>query len=101
VWGPRHALRLSYVQSNVCRVHVPHSAHSALPAQVVNLHYMLSKAVVKARPNVLWCYKNELHFSRCSCDPNPFRPSPHTAVGMGRLGGGVCRGIRLGQGHRP
>ena len=23
--------------------------------QVVNLHYMLSKTVVKARPSVLWC----------------------------------------------
>lgn len=33
--------------------------------QVVNLHYMLSKAAVKARPSVLWCYKKELHFSRC------------------------------------
>jgi N-acetyltransferase 10 len=32
--------------------------------QVVNLHYMLSKTVVKARPSVLWCYKNELHLSR-------------------------------------
>ena len=31
--------------------------------QVVNLHYMLSKAVVKARPNVLWCYKKELYLS--------------------------------------
>ncbi|CAI7807913.1 unnamed protein product [Closterium sp. NIES-53] len=31
--------------------------------QVVNLHYMLSKAVVKARPNVLWCYKNDLFLS--------------------------------------
>lgn len=31
--------------------------------QVVNLHYMLSKAAVKARPSVLWCYKNELGFS--------------------------------------
>lgn len=25
--------------------------------QVVNLHYILSKASVRARPNVLWCYK--------------------------------------------
>lgn len=33
--------------------------------QVVNLHYMLSKASVKARPSVLWCYKKELHLSRC------------------------------------
>eukprot|EP00163_Fabomonas_tropica_P026614 TRINITY_DN4953_c0_g1_i1.p1 TRINITY_DN4953_c0_g1~~TRINITY_DN4953_c0_g1_i1.p1 ORF type:complete len:1080 (+),score=290.07 TRINITY_DN4953_c0_g1_i1:115-3354(+) len=31
--------------------------------QVVNLHYMLSKSRVKTRPNVLWCYKNELGFS--------------------------------------
>ena len=31
--------------------------------QVVNLHYMLSKAVVKSRPNVLWCYKKELYLS--------------------------------------
>src|SRR3989338_8183696 len=31
--------------------------------QVVNLHYMLSKARVKARPSVLWCYKKELGFS--------------------------------------
>ena len=31
--------------------------------QVVILHEMLSKAVVKARPSVLWCYKKELEFS--------------------------------------
>lgn len=31
--------------------------------QVANLHYMLSKAEVKARPSVLWCYKKELGFS--------------------------------------
>ncbi|GFR40676.1 hypothetical protein Agub_g1265, partial [Astrephomene gubernaculifera] len=31
--------------------------------QVVNLHYMLSKASVKARPSVLWCYKKDLHLS--------------------------------------
>jgi len=31
--------------------------------QVVNLHYLLSKASVKARPSVLWCYKKELGFS--------------------------------------
>ena len=29
--------------------------------QVVNLHYMLSKATVRSRPNVLWCYKKELY----------------------------------------
>ncbi len=33
--------------------------------QVVNLHYMLSKATVKARPSVLWCYKKDLYLSRC------------------------------------
>ena len=32
--------------------------------QVVNLHYILSKATIEARPNVLWCYKNELYLSR-------------------------------------
>ncbi|EQB79155.1 N-acetyltransferase 10, partial [Camelus ferus] len=31
--------------------------------QVVLLHHMLSKATVKARPSVLWCYKKELGFS--------------------------------------
>jgi len=31
--------------------------------QVVNLHYILTKAAVKQRPNVLWCYKKELGFS--------------------------------------
>eukprot|EP00112_Aurelia_sp_Birch-Aquarium-sp1_P011190 Seg2357.3 transcript_id=Seg2357.3/GoldUCD/mRNA.D3Y31 product="RNA cytidine acetyltransferase" protein_id=Seg2357.3/GoldUCD/D3Y31 len=31
--------------------------------QVVFLHHMLSKAQVKARPSVLWCYKKELGFS--------------------------------------
>ena len=48
--------------------------------QVVNLHYMLSKAVVKARPSVLWCYKKDLYLSRCvkpgsssSCSGQPDR----------------------------
>ncbi|XP_073977279.1 RNA cytidine acetyltransferase l(1)G0020 isoform X2 [Rhodnius prolixus] len=31
--------------------------------QVMILHHILSKAVVKARPSVLWCYKKELGFS--------------------------------------
>ncbi|KNC77739.1 hypothetical protein SARC_09803, partial [Sphaeroforma arctica JP610] len=31
--------------------------------QIVNLHYILSKATVKSRPSVLWCYKKELGFS--------------------------------------
>ncbi|XP_039031009.1 RNA cytidine acetyltransferase 1-like isoform X2 [Hibiscus syriacus] len=31
--------------------------------QIVNLHYMLSKAVVKSRPTVLWCYKDNLELS--------------------------------------
>jgi hypothetical protein len=33
--------------------------------QVANLHYILSKAQVKARPSVLWCYSKELGFSTC------------------------------------
>lgn len=28
--------------------------------QVVNLHYILSKARVASRPSVLWCYKKEV-----------------------------------------
>ncbi|KAF5290206.1 hypothetical protein FQR65_LT11640 [Abscondita terminalis] len=31
--------------------------------QVVILHHMLTKAEVKVRPSVLWCYKKELGFS--------------------------------------
>lgn len=31
--------------------------------QIVNLHYLLSKAVVKSRPTVLWCYKDKLELS--------------------------------------
>uniref|UniRef100_A0A915KZF8 RNA cytidine acetyltransferase n=1 Tax=Romanomermis culicivorax TaxID=13658 RepID=A0A915KZF8_ROMCU len=31
--------------------------------EVVILHHILSKSVVKARPSVLWCYKKELGFS--------------------------------------
>mmetsp|Transcript_15012 Transcript_15012/g.29501 ORF Transcript_15012/g.29501 Transcript_15012/m.29501 type:complete len:1039 (-) Transcript_15012:64-3180(-) len=31
--------------------------------QVVSLHYMLSKASVKTRPSVLWCYKKDLGFT--------------------------------------
>ncbi|XP_076450186.1 RNA cytidine acetyltransferase-like [Babylonia areolata] len=31
--------------------------------QVVFFHHMLSKAMIKARPSVLWCYKKELGFS--------------------------------------
>ncbi|KAI9205764.1 GNAT acetyltransferase 2-domain-containing protein [Polychytrium aggregatum] len=31
--------------------------------QVVTLHFLLSKARVSARPNVLWCYKKDLGFS--------------------------------------
>ena len=31
--------------------------------QVVLLHHMLSKSVVKARPSVLWCYKKNLGFT--------------------------------------
>ncbi|KAI8541122.1 hypothetical protein RHMOL_Rhmol08G0037800 [Rhododendron molle] len=31
--------------------------------QIVNLHYMLTKAVIKSRPTVLWCYKEKLELS--------------------------------------
>ena len=39
------------------------SSSPAACCQVVNLHYMLSKATVKARPSVLWCYKKDLYLS--------------------------------------
>ena len=49
-------------------IHLGHRTMFALVGdkaneQVVILHHMLSKAVVKARPSVLWCYKKELGFS--------------------------------------
>eukprot|EP01128_Nolandella_sp_AFSM9_P006564 TRINITY_DN3410_c0_g1_i1.p1 TRINITY_DN3410_c0_g1~~TRINITY_DN3410_c0_g1_i1.p1 ORF type:complete len:1037 (+),score=299.15 TRINITY_DN3410_c0_g1_i1:74-3184(+) len=31
--------------------------------QVINLHHMLSKAIIGTQPSVLWCYKSELGFS--------------------------------------
>ncbi|PON58698.1 TmcA/NAT10/Kre [Parasponia andersonii] len=31
--------------------------------QIVNIHYLLSKAAVKSRPSVLWCYRNKLDIS--------------------------------------
>lgn len=45
--------------------------------QVINLHRMLSKAIVGTQPSVLWCYKNELGFSSyglalmCTCIDSP------------------------------
>ena len=62
--------------------------------QVANLHYILSKAQVKARPTVLWCYNKELGFSTCVNNynapalgkllkicgykiPYPLHPPPH------------------------
>ena len=44
--------------------------------QVVNLHYMLSKTVVKARPSVLWCYKKDLYLSRCTPHPAVAKHNP-------------------------
>lgn len=49
--------------------------------QVVNLHYMLSKASVKARPTVLWCYKKELYLSRCGGTVH--RTHPAAAITFG------------------
>lgn len=30
-----------------------------------HLHYILTKAAVKARPHILWCYNKDLGFSTC------------------------------------
>ena len=55
----------SLIESNVRRNHrtlmvvVGDNARS----QVVTLHYLLSKASVRARPSVLWCYKTQLALS--------------------------------------
>lgn len=31
--------------------------------QIVNLHHMLTKAMIKSRPSILWCYKHKLEIS--------------------------------------
>ncbi|KAF9609215.1 hypothetical protein IFM89_014409 [Coptis chinensis] len=31
--------------------------------QIVNLHHLLTKAMMKSRPSILWCYKNKLDIS--------------------------------------
>ena len=31
--------------------------------QVVNIHYLMSKLTLKAKPKVLWCYKKDLGFT--------------------------------------
>lgn len=49
-----------------------YSAENLFPLrliQVVILHHMLSKAAVRARPSVLWCYKKDLGFSRWAWTP--------------------------------
>lgn len=50
--------------------------------QVVNIHYMLSKASVKTRPSVLWCYKKELGFTS------------HRQKRMRKIKKDIARGIR-------
>ena len=47
--------------------------------QVVNLHYMLSKTAVKARPSVLWCYKKELQLSRWAAHRHRGAAAPRAA----------------------
>lgn len=51
--------------------------------QVANLHYILTKAQVKARPSVLWCYSKELGFS--TCVPR-VQPACALRVSLGRAG---------------
>ena len=65
-------LLLQSIASNVpycsCCLAVLHSMcfSPVVSCQVVILHHILSKATVKTRPSVLWCYKKELGFSRCA-----------------------------------
>ena len=44
--------------------------------QVVNLHYILSKSQVRARPSVLWCYKKELELSSHKKRASAALPAP-------------------------
>jgi hypothetical protein len=60
------AARRATLKTRCCLLHQSNCV-TAHTTQVVNLHYMLSKASVKARPSVLWCYKKELALSRCAC----------------------------------
>jgi N-acetyltransferase 10 len=57
--------------------------------QVPNLHYILSKASVKARPTVLWCYKKELGFST------------HRKKRMKQIKKQVARGLRDADAEDP
>ena len=50
--------------------------------QIVNLHYILTKAAVKAKPAVLWAYKKELGFTS------------HRQKRMRKLKKDIARGIR-------
>ncbi|GJW56802.1 putative GTP diphosphokinase RSH1, chloroplastic [Tanacetum coccineum] len=43
---------------------VARGSGSVADEEIVNLQYMLSKSVVKSRPNVLWCYRDKLQLSR-------------------------------------
>ena len=48
--------------------------------QVVILHHMLSKAQIKARPTVLWCYKKELEFSTYVTAQPSVRPAADSSL---------------------
>ena len=50
--------------------------------QVANLHYILAKAQVKARPSVLWCYSKELGFSTCVPRALALAQGPPAAAGL-------------------
>lgn len=57
--------------------------------QVVNLHYMLTKATVKARPSVLWCYKKDLGFTS------------HHKKRMKKIKRDIARGLRQPDEENP
>jgi N-acetyltransferase 10 len=53
--------------------------------QVVNLHYILSKASVSTKPSVLWAYKKELGFTS------------HRQKRMRKLKKDIARGLRTAE----
>jgi N-acetyltransferase 10 len=57
--------------------------------QVVNLHYILAKASVRARPSVLWCYQQELGFVT------------HRGKRMNKIKKDIRRGLRTADEENP
>ena len=74
--------------------------------QIVNLHFLLSQARVSARPSVVWCYKNDLGFTRFVFDPTALElmlivPYSHRKKREAKIKRDVKRGIREANEQNP